>query len=267
MKASFPYAAAPDTDSWVSDLRSSLLAVGVGIAGALLAIALWVSPIHLPSGLFSLNSNAQTLPGAYYKGMELRQAGDLVGALRQLEQAAIAAPESVPVLYGLGRVEFQLSQIEDAMAHYRAALAQDPDHAPSAYELGSMLVTLGSVEDGIALLQHSVAIAPTVLGYYDLGISLGRNGDRPGEIASLQKAIAMQPDHADSLLNLGLSYAYMGDIPAAKQHLKQARDLYQAQIEALEHAHLGRNSLDAQIIDQMMAALDSDCGVQCWAVK
>lgn len=267
MKASFPYAATPDTESLFPNLRSDLLALGIGIAGALLAIALWLSPIHVPSGLFTANFTAQPLPASYYKGMELRQAGDLVGALQQLEQAAIAAPEAVPVLYGLGRVEFQLSQIEDAMAHYRAALAQDPDHAPSAYELGSMLVTLGSLEEGIALLQHSVAISPTVLGYYDLGISLGRNGDRAGEIASLQEAIAMQPDHADSHLNLGLSYAYTGDIPAAKQHLKQARDLYQAQIEALEHAHLGRNSLDAQIIDQMMAALDSGCGVQCWAVK
>lgn len=153
------------------------------------------------------------------------------------------------MLYELGWAEFQLSQIDEAIAHYRTALAQDPDHAPSAYELGGILVTLGDLDEGIALLQHSVEVTPTVLGYYDLGVASGRKGDRSGEIASLKQAIAMEPNHADAHLNLGLTYARMENIPLAKQHLKQARELYQAQIEVLEHAYLGRNSLDAQILD------------------
>lgn len=268
MKASFPYAVTPATNSLWPNLRSLLVAFGVALAGVLLAIALWLSPgsLSLPSLTFPSGATAPALPRAYYQGMQLRQTGDLLGARQRLSQAAIAAPASVPVLYELGRVEFQLGHLEAAIADYRAALAQDPDHALSAYELGSMLVTLGQLDDGIALLRHSVAIAPTVLGYYDLGISLGRSGDRDGEIASLQRAIALQPDHADSHLNLGLTYAHLGNTAAAKQHLQQARDLYQAQIEALEHAHLGRNSLDAQIIDQMMATLDR-CGVDCWSVQ
>ncbi|MBW4481094.1 MAG: tetratricopeptide repeat protein [Tildeniella torsiva UHER 1998/13D] len=268
MKASFPYGATPARDALFTNLRPLLVAFGVGLTGVLLAIALWIWPISLslPSLVLNPGTAAPTLPASYYQGLRLRQAGDLIGARQQLQQSAIAAPDAVPVLYNLGRVEFQLGYIDAAIADYRAALAQDPDHAPSAYELGSMLVTLGHLDEGIALLRQSVAIAPTVLGYYDLGVSLGRSGDRDGEIASLQRAIAMQPDHADSHLNLGLTYAHLGDIAAAKQHLQQARDLYQAQIEALEHAHLGRNSLDAQIIDQVMATLDR-CGVDCWSVQ
>ncbi|MBD2115082.1 MULTISPECIES: tetratricopeptide repeat protein [Cyanophyceae] len=264
MKASFPYAT-PATTGLFPNLRSPFLAVTVGLTGVLLAIALWLSPLSLPLPdlTFLSGATAPALPVAYTQGMQLRQTGDLIGARQKLQQAAIADPMAVPVLYQLGRAEFQLGNLEAAIAAYRAALAQDADHAPSAYELGSMLVTLGQIDDGIALLQQSVAIAPTVLGYYDLGISLGRSGDRRGEINSLQQAIALQPDHADSHLNLGLSYAYLGDIAAAKRHLTQARNLYQAQIEALEHAHLGRNSLDAQILDQMMATLDR-CGVDCW---
>ncbi len=268
MKASFPYAVTPATNSLFHNLRPLLVTFGVGLAGVILAIALGISPISLslPPLTLTPGATAPALPRAYYQGMQLRQTGDLLGARQKLTQAAIAAPEAIPVLYELGRVEFQLGYLEEAIADYRAALAQDPDHGPSAYELGSMLVTLGQLDNGIALLQHTVAIAPTVLGYYDLGIALGRNGDRDGEITSLQRAIAMQPDHADSHLNLGLTYAHLGDTTAAKQHLQQARDLYQAQIEALEHAHLGRNSLDAQIIDQMMATLDR-CGVDCWLVQ
>lgn len=202
---------------------------------------------------------------SYSHAMQLRQTGDLVGALRELKQVAAVTPSSVPVLYELGRAEFQLGQIRPAVAHYRAALSTDPDHAPSAYELGSMLVTLDKLDEGIQALQHAVALSPTALYFYDLGIALGRAGDAQAKIEALEAAIVLKPDYADAYLNLGLTYARMNVIPDAKKYLQQARDLYQAEIEALEHAHLGRNSLDAQIIDQMLLALDSGCGAECWS--
>lgn len=242
-------------------LRSLLVKLGAAIALLTLALGLWLA---VPEGKSWLAAKLPSLPRAYHQAMQLRQEGDLLAALAKLEAAVAQAPASVPVLYELGRAEFQLSRVEDAIAHYRAALAQDPDHAPSAYELGSILVTLGNLEEGIGLLKHSAAILPVPLTYYDLGIALGRSGDKLGEIAQLNQAIALKPDYADAYLNLGITYARLGQLDAAKNNLQQARQLYQAEIEKLEHAHLGRNSLDAQIIDQMMAALDSDCGTQCW---
>jgi len=250
-----------------SGLQSLLIKAGAILAVLLASIGLLLAPIHIPSLPHLLHLDAialHGLPVTYHQAMRLRQQGDLIGALDDLEKAVLVAPTAVPVLYELGRAEFQLNQVDDAIAHYRDALVQNPDHAPSAYELGSILVTLGSVEEGIQHLRHSVAIAPTPLTYYDLGIALGRRGDQQGEIANLQEAIALQPDYADAHLNLGITYARLGNATRAKRHLQQARALYQAEIERLEHAHLGRNSLDAQIIDQMIAALDSGCGVQCW---
>lgn len=197
--------------------------------------------------------------------MQLRQSGDLVGALHELEKVAAIAPRSVPVLYALGRAEFQLGQVQEAIAHYRLALSVEPDHAPSSYELGSMLVTIGQVEDGVQALHHAATLSPNALYLYDLGIALGRTGDSQSKIDALKQAIALKPDYADAYLNLGLTYARLNIIPEATKYLQQARDLYQAEIETLEHAHLGRNSLDAQIIDQMLLALDSGCGVSCWA--
>lgn len=203
---------------------------------------------------------------SYEQAIALRQGGDLVGALHQLEQVAMTSPPSVPVLYELGRVEFQLGKVQPAIAHYRKALTVDPNYAPAAYELGSILVTLGrQVDEGIQYLQQAVALAPTDLYFYDLGIAQGRVGNVQAKIDALEQALVLKPNYADALLNLGLTYARLGDITQAKHYLQEARDLYQAEIEKLEHAHLGRNSLDAQIIDQMLLKLDTGCGVECWA--
>jgi tetratricopeptide (TPR) repeat protein len=267
MKMAFSPITFPSLNSPIPEIKSGLLKIGAVLAGILLCLGLLVAPIRVPS-LPSLPRwnliDAQGLPATYHRAMHLRQQGDLVQALNYLQQAAVSAPQSVSVLYELGRAEFQLSQVENAIAHYQQALAANPDHAASSYELGSILVTLGQLDQGIQLLQHSIEIAPTPLTYYDLGIALGRKGDRSGKIEQLQQAIALRPDYADAHLNLGITYARSGDNAAARTHLQQARDLYQAEIEQLEHAHLGRNSLDSQIIDQMINRLDSGCGIQCW---
>lgn len=237
----------------------------------LVGLSIWLlSQWILPLG--QLNSfeqapveiNQMSEEEGYSYAMQLRQSGDLVGALHELEKVAAIAPQSVPVLYELGRAEFQLGQVQEAIAHYRAALSVEPDHAPSAYELGSMLVTLGHVEEGVQGLRHAAELSPSALYLYDLGIALGRAGDSQAQIDALTQAITLKPDYADAYLNLGLTYARLDVIPEATKHLQRARDLYQAEIETLEHAHLGRNSLDAQVIDQMLLALDSGCGVSCW---
>jgi tetratricopeptide (TPR) repeat protein len=264
MKMAFSSFPLPTLRSPIPVIQSTLFKVGITVALLLLCFGLFLAPAHLPSLLQGLRLESSSLPAAYHQALRFRQQGDLLAALSALERAAIASPQSVPVLYELGRTEFQLSQVDQAMDHYRQALTQDPDHAASAYELGGILVTLGQLEEGIQWLQHSVAIAPLPLTYYDLGIALGRSGDRQGEIQQLQQAIELQPDYADAHLNLGITYARLNNLAPAKLHLQQARDAYQAEIEQLEHAHLGRNSLDARILDHMIAALDSGCGIQCW---
>jgi tetratricopeptide (TPR) repeat protein len=270
--------------------RGLLLTLGIVLTGLLLGLLLWYSqgdwhrltlpwaapvavpvaaPITTPITASTAGESVEPLPVpiSYETAMGLRQQGDLVGAMHQLEQIALTTPASVPVLYELGRAKFQLGSVPAAVTQYRAALALDPDHAPSAYELGSILVTLGQLKEGIQHLQHAVAVSPTALAFYDLGIAYGRAGDPQAKLEALNQAIALEPGYADAHLNLGLTYARIHDLPAAKRSLQQARNLYQAEIEKLEHAHLGRNSLDAQIIDQMLLSLEAGCGVECWAVQ
>jgi tetratricopeptide (TPR) repeat protein len=267
MKMAFSSFPLPTLRSPLPIIQSTLFKVGAAVALVLLCIGLLLAPAPLPSFLQEIQAfhlSGSGLPTAYHQAMRFRQQGDLLAALSALEKATIASPQSVPVLYELGRTEFQLGQVAPAIDHYRQALDLEPDHAASAYELGGILVTLGQLNEGIHWLQHSAAIAPMPVTYYDLGIALGRSGDRQGEIQQLQQAITLQPDYADAHLNLGIAYARLNNLPPAQQHLQKARDYYQAEIEKLEHAHLGRNSLDARILDHMIAALDSGCGVQCW---
>lgn len=278
MKVSFSPFSASSTEFPAIQLPSPkqyLLKVGIVLASLLLCLSVWLytqgywptvgNPLRTLVPVETVEP--LSLTASYDSAMELRQSGDLIGAIHQLEQVERMTPQSVPVLYELGRAKFQMGQVQAAIAAYRAALAVDPDHAPSAYELGSLLVTLGQLDEGIQQLQHSVMLSPTALSFYDLGIALGRAGDSQAKVNMLKEAIALQPEYADAHLNLGLTYARLHDLAAAKRALQQARDLYQMEIEKLEHAHLGRNSLDAQVIDQMLLSLDAGCGVECWAGK
>ncbi|MGB3787997.1 MAG: tetratricopeptide repeat protein [Phormidesmis sp.] len=267
--------------SWPSmrlpDLRSGLWQLGIALAALFLGLTIWLfsSQVSVPivdalvakTPIADRSAEVQqpSVEVSFGHAMQLRQSGNLVAALHELEQVAAIDPVSVPVLYELGRAEFQLGEIRSAIAHYRAAVSVDSSHAPSAYELGSMLVTLGNVDEGIQRLQQAVSLSPKPLYFYDLGIALGRAGQPQAKIDALEAALALDPNYADAHLNLGLTYARLNNISEAKHSLQRARDLYQAEIETIEHAHLGRNSLDAQIIDQMLLALDSGCGVECWA--
>lgn len=239
----------------LSILRKALIA-------SILLVCVWVLPAHAEIIDLSV-TEVQGMPPTYQKAMELRQQGDLIGAIQQL-QIAEQQVSNAPVLYQLGKAEFLLGEIDRAIQHYKTALQYDPKHAATAYELGSIMVSTGQVQQGIRYLKQSIANNPTFDAHYDLGVALSRVGDPKGAIASLQNAIDLEPQNADAHLNLGLVLARSQQNDQGSQQLQLARHLYQAEIGRLKEPHLGGASLDAAVLDKVIADLDSGCGVSCW---
>ncbi len=237
----------------LSILKKALIA-------SILLLCVWVLPAH--AEIIDLSVTKQGMPLTYQKAMELRQQGDLIGAMQQLQIAEQEA-SSAPVLYQLAKAEFLLGEIDRAIQHYQVALQYEPKHAAAAYELGSILVSSGQVQQGIYYLKQSIANKPTFDAYYDLGVALSRVGD-PSATAFLQHAIELDPQNADAHLNLGLVLARSQQNELGAQQLQLARHLYQEEIDRLKDAHLGGASLDAAVLDRMIADLNSGCGVSCW---
>ena len=70
----------------------------------------------------------------------------------------------------------------------------------------------GKFNEGIALLEKAIALAPELaIPVINLGRVLDKKGDRDQSIAVLQKAIALDKSNASSYRFLGLAYIHSGD--------------------------------------------------------
>jgi tetratricopeptide (TPR) repeat protein len=86
---------------------------------------------------------------------------------------------------------------------YRETLARFPDHAPSLHYLGLLAQQGNRPREAVELLQRSIAIeagdprAHNHLGQVWIGL-----GERDAAVACFERALAVDPHHADSVNNL-----------------------------------------------------------------
>ena len=65
--------------------------------------------------------------------------------------------------------------------------------------------------------------------HYQLGVTLGRQGELDEAIEEFQEALDFVPDSAETHYNLGVAYSKQGDVEQALEHMQQAKDLCEAQ--------------------------------------
>ncbi|MCF8083039.1 MAG: tetratricopeptide repeat protein [Deltaproteobacteria bacterium] len=90
-------------------------------------------------------------------------------------------------------------------------------------------------------------------GYYEKGLSLQLKGHLKPAVACYQKALALDPHHADACNNMGVAYQELGDIAGALKYLKRAVSLRPDYIE-------GYNNLG----NAFQHAGDLDRAVSCY---
>src|SRR5262245_56197594 len=98
-------------------------------------------------------SGPETLANLIARGVALRDAGDLAGAIRLLEAAAAAAPADPEARHLLGGVYGMAGDHAAAVRRFREALALAPSSAATARALGSLLLAGGRYAEGFALME------------------------------------------------------------------------------------------------------------------
>ncbi len=201
----------------------------------------------------------------------LYQEGNYREAERVLKKALSIKPDFIPARAYLGDLYLEkLEHPEAAAAEYRKVLEQDPGHAGAHYALGIALERLGKPEEAVTQWQEAVRLSPDnplphmALGRHFLAgeparalehiekaraalpenaalwlmraRALGRLGREEEAIASMEKAVEIQPKLAPVWERLGMIWQNRGD-------LEKARKAYLEAIRASKKSWAAYNNL------------------------
>lgn len=169
--------------------------------------------------------------------------GDYDDAAKYLEMAKAMDPRNPEILYFLGRVRYQQNRLDDAVSAFRAVIAIDPGHAKAADNLGLALEGQGNLESAEQAYRDAIQIEEkTHNGYERPWLNLGRllreKNNLQAAIPVLSKAIEINPDSADALLELGKAELSAHDLQQARKHLERSVELGPGSISA--HYSLAR---------------------------
>ncbi len=192
------------------------------------------------------------------KGFALFQAGSSEEAVVSLEKALEVDPQHWKAHNNMALASVDLGELEVAEAHYRESLAIEPQ--PAIYnDLGFVLERQGLPFEAVDMYRKSLELDPeSSAAHYNLASSLARSGDfveaephfravlekkpstqaytglgivlwqqnrREEGIASMEAAIAANPDNAMARDQLGKMLLEQGRVEEGRKELARARAL------------------------------------------
>jgi predicted O-linked N-acetylglucosamine transferase (SPINDLY family) len=177
-------------------------------------------------------------------GLALAEQGTLAEAVAAFREALRLEPQFSEAHYNLGKMLQQQGLLAEAIACYRRALELQPDFAQANNNLGLALRAQGRLDEAIPFLRRAAQLQPdsadanynlaaalhelhpeSVDGYNGLAIALASRGRLDEATACLQKALALAPDRADLLSNLGGVRREQGLLEEALRCLEKASQL------------------------------------------
>lgn len=123
-------------------------------------------------------------------------------------QVKHAASETADAYYQLGKRHHEQGNLELAMIGYTYAIARNPRHLDARYGAASLHAQAGRLDQARAMLLAVVADYPDAAqGHNNLGYLDYLRGDHALAIASMQRALLLDPAHARARNNLRLAQA------------------------------------------------------------
>jgi cellulose synthase operon protein C len=160
--------------------------------------------------------------GSYARAAQMRRAGDLEGAARQLERAGTAGADAYEVTLGLAEVKLLQGAFEEAVRLYDRLVQQRADSPKIWNERGVALHRLGRLDRAIESYHRAVALDHTyLLGWSNLGVARVQHGDTAAGERALRHA-AGDAAPPEVLGNLALYLLRNEDATAAVEVSRRA---------------------------------------------
>jgi tetratricopeptide (TPR) repeat protein len=136
-----------------------------------------------------------------------------------------------------GAVFYERGYLEPAEEYFRLAMKDDPGGAEPLYGLGSVYLEQKKSKEARECFERTVKAAadyPATLpnAWNNLGILSAREGKPDEAIGYFQKALAINPEDAVALQNLGNAYRQKKDWNAARKTLEHVLELSPEDAEA-----------------------------------
>jgi Flp pilus assembly protein TadD len=177
-------------------------------------------------------------PQAHLKaGKAALEKGDTATAIRELETVTGADPRLVEARVLLARAYEKADRRDDAIGQYQAALLLQYQDAEVGYHLGALLVSAGQPADAAAPLAMGVKLSPgmaisftkEISAAVAAGLAAGNahvSAGQPQEaIEQYQAVLALAPNNASAITNLGAAYYQMGKLDQAIAQYQAALQL------------------------------------------
>lgn len=174
---------------------------------------------------------------------------------RGLPFAGVSAAYEVGRNYlSFGASFFDRGYLQQAEEFFRIAEKEDPNGAEPLYGLGSVYLEQKKSKEARECFERVVKSSADYPGtlpnaWNNLGILAARDGKTDEAIGYFQKALAINPDHAVALQNLGNAYRQKKDWDAARKALQQSLALNPEDAEA----NYGLGMVYAQLNDTARA--------------
>lgn len=163
--------------------------------------------------------------------------GQLPEALEAARRAVELEPQSALFLCTLARLLRLAGRTEEALPWLKRALESDPEEAAAYYELGQLLAARGEPGRALGAYQRALELDPKPEFYAGAATVLAREGRLADAAASLQAALAQDPDRAEWHNQLGEVLERQERLPEALEEYRRAIRLEPRQ--PLYHRNLG----------------------------
>lgn len=140
------------------------------------------------------------------------KASDVRGAIVCYESALQLLPDHGEIANDLGRLAYQVGQVEVAAKLFIHFLARHPDHPEGMNNLACALRDQGRFDAAVETVRAALAVHPNeALLWNTLGTLMSEQGETATAMVFFEEALRLQPDFAKAWYNHGNARLASGD--------------------------------------------------------
>ena len=153
--------------------------------------------------------------------LALAKAGRGPEAVERARARVAEAPGDPERYFTLGLAQSE-QDVDEAIRTFQRVIAMRPDHALAHYNLALVLKRVDRAKEAIASLQRALDIQPRAEAQFALGTLYVHQGDFDRAIAALKAAVAAEPRLVDAHIALGSVFKAKRQLPEAIDALRRA---------------------------------------------
>lgn len=167
----------------------------------------------------------------FNQAVDLYNAGNYEEALKAFLEVSQKELGQPAIWANLGNCYSRLSRNEEALEAYEKAIELEPENPTYYQNKGSIYAAMGDADKAQELYAKAASMSETLdpieaaVSFYNMGVTYINAGKNQEAADALQKAVELNPNHAESHYQLGITLLGLNDMEGAMEHLKTYLEL------------------------------------------